>query len=191
MPKDTYTRDEDELAEAEAESDANDGGAYESLFGGLDSLDLDLTGVQGRELYPSGTYAAELASIEDGEPTSSGNDQLVWKFVFTEGQFTGHSIFAYATLTPKSLWYLKRLCEACSGEEVTHVTGDFLKSLIGSTCKLRVVQSEYNGRVRNNVADAMPVRAAEPVTASPSSKPRAGAVPNSNRPSLFKDRRPS
>lgn len=115
-------------------------------------VDLTDEDLQGYDPIPAGIYTAKVdASKSEVKSSQAGNDVVTVAYVITSGEYAGRKILDQFTLTPKALWrlgaFLKVLGIAEKGGHYAVNTQTWHNKEI----KIKVVQEEYNGTVRNKV----------------------------------------
>lgn len=121
-----------------------------------DQLTVDFSGVEsgGAPRLPEGDYIAKVKSVNKTTAESSGATMLKWEWEITEGKHKGKVIRDNTVLTPKALWRLKKVLEALGVEVPDSALKLNLKSYVGETCGITIVDGEpYQGRIKSEIGD--------------------------------------
>lgn len=115
-------------------------------------VDLTDEDLQGYDPIPAGIYTAKVdASKSEIKSSQAGNDVVTVAYVITSGEYAGRKILDQFTLTPKALWRLGAFLKALGTvERGGHYTID-TRTWHNKEIKIKVVQEEYNGTLRNKV----------------------------------------
>jgi hypothetical protein len=130
---------------------------------------VDFTDVKsGFEPIPEGKYEAVVFEVEQKVGQNSGKPYLNWQLKIQGGEFDGRRLFYMTSLSPNALWKLKTNLIAL-GYTKEEVEGDFdldLPDLCGRECTVVVTHEEYQGEMRDRVADILEAGGAESGDAS-------------------------
>lgn len=114
------------------------------------SLNLDFSSVPSREPLPEGVYDAAISKVEQVVSKSSGNPMLKVEFNILDDEFSGRKVWANYVLTEAALWKVQELFQSLGLDTSTVVEMD-TDELVGLTCKVKVVQREYEGTIQNEI----------------------------------------
>lgn len=110
-----------------------------------------------------GEYKASCSQLEKKVSESSGNPMLVFTFTIEQkGQAKGKDLKVHAVLTPGGLWKLKQTLVGLGipmppkGKPLQVRP----KEVIGRKCMVKVVDKDFNGEKRSNIAKVSPLEAA-------------------------------
>lgn len=108
------------------------------------------------EAIPEGVYLCVIDSCEPAT-TSSGNPYIAWEAsVCDDSECSGRKLFWNTSQLKQALWNLKKLLKIADVEYDEEDDSFETEDAIGVEILLKVVQEEYEGRVRNKVADYLP-----------------------------------
>ena len=111
------------------------------------TVEIDMTGVEGRQLIPEGDYLGTVKNITEGE----GDNGAYWRWTFATSAGTPKPMVT--SFTPKSLFKLKNLLIAL-GHEVPsgRIKLDPAK-YIGESCGITISFSTYDGVRSSEIVD--------------------------------------
>ena len=122
------------------------------------SIRVDFTDVQdGFQPIPEGKYDATVFEVEQKVGQNSGKPYLNWQLKIQGGEFDGRRVFYMTSLSPGALWKLKANLNAL-GYSKEQLEGDFEldpTDLVGRECTAIITHEEYQGQVRDRVADIL------------------------------------
>lgn len=118
-------------------------------------LGLDFTGVETREALPEGEYGVEVVNIEQKQ--GAKGPYLNWEFRVCMGHFEGKKIWNITSLSPKSLWVLRKQLDALGLKTTTGKFNIDLNSLTGLRCGVKVELREYDGKSKPKIIDFFPL----------------------------------
>lgn len=125
---------------------------------------VDFTDVKsGFEPIPEGKYDATVFEVEQKVGNNSGKPYLNWQLKIQGGEFDGRRVFYMTSLSPNALWKLKANLNAL-GYSKEELEGDFdldTTDVVGKSCTVVITHEEYNGEVRDRVADLLEAGGAE------------------------------
>lgn len=67
--------------------------------------------------YPDGTYKVQISELTEQTAKNTGTPQIMWTAVIKDAhdkQFIGKKITCFTPLTPKALWRVANLVQACN-----------------------------------------------------------------------------
>jgi hypothetical protein len=123
-------------------------------------LDVDFSETDDMAPVPAGVYKVQVSDVKD-EVSKNDNPMLVWEVQIIDGDFKGRKLWTRTVLTPKSLWFLKRVLSAL-GVDKAELKGKFEfdpSSVVGKKCGIVVVISEWEGEDRNEIKSFVPLAA--------------------------------
>lgn len=118
---------------------------------------VDFEGVStGFEPLDEGWYDAHIGSWKQFIAKSSGNK--VVEVTFTLDEHKGRKAWRNYTLTPESLWAIKKMLVDIGVDEKRVSSKDtplheILNEVIGAPVKLKITRGEYEGKPKNDVAE--------------------------------------
>ena len=123
----------------------------------LMGIKLDFSNVSdGFDPIPGGVYPARVDVVEQGE-SKEGKPKVTFTFVLTGGEFKGRKLWLVHSLQAQALFALKKTLLGL-GEEPGDLSGlaevNF-SEYIGRTCKLAVIQDQYQGELTNKVRSVL------------------------------------
>jgi len=128
---------------------------------GKTELAVNLSGIEAgrkrrRVRIPEGEYRAKLVKAEISK-ASTGNDMITWLFNLIDAEELNGTPFWYRTvLAESSLWNCRKVLEALGVKIADSMMKINLGNLAGRTCGLEIVDGEYEGTIRSEVADVFP-----------------------------------
>lgn len=126
-------------------------------------VDFSKVPERGSVRVPEGDYVAKLVKAEKTNAKSSGNPMLVIRLELQSGpkDARGKALTDRHILVEDSLWTLRNMLEAMGYKvKPAAMKIDVDKMLIGKKVGITVVDGdEYNGRIRSEVGDYIPVSA--------------------------------
>jgi hypothetical protein len=114
------------------------------------------------EPVPPGTYPAVLEDAEFRMSQSSGNPMITWQFAVKDGEYARRKFFLHTVLNhPVGLQRIKRLVVVLDPnfDLTAFHPKTSPQTLVGASCRLRVVVRKQGGEARNDVADVLPYEA--------------------------------
>jgi hypothetical protein len=109
-----------------------------------------------RVRIPEGEYHAKLVKAEVAK-ASTGNQMINWVFNLIDAEELNGTPFWYHTvLAESSMWNCRKVMEALGVKIPDSMMKIDLKKLAGRTCGLEIVDGEYEGTIRSEVADVFP-----------------------------------
>lgn len=131
---------------------ASNGESGFSLGGSLQGLDLSKTG--DGSLIPNDEWVDVEVLEAKGMKAATESNMVVLKVkTVAPGQYAGVTMYDNLVLTDKALWKFKSAAKACgllSSDGATFI-GSSEKDFVSKIMRCQVIQSEYEGRVRNKV----------------------------------------
>lgn len=125
---------------------------------GRKKLKVDFTGVEagGARSCPDGRYVAKVTKVTQETSDNSGKDYLKWELSVDRPHHKGARLYNNTTLQPQGLFALKRFLE-CLGADVSEGEMDLdLGEYPDMEIGVEVVNEEYQGKTRPQVADVFP-----------------------------------
>ena len=123
------------------------------------TVKVNLKGVtaKARKAYrvPEGDYLAVVASAE-AKSFKTGNPGVAWQFTIDDGQYKGVGPFFYNTmLIEESIWSFRGVLQALEPKmKIPDSMMDVdLKKTIGRHVGIRLVDGEFEGKVRSEIDD--------------------------------------
>ena len=104
---------------------------------------------------PEGVYDVRVLTATHAI-AASGNKMLVLNLVVTDGEFTGRRLWEHLVYLPQCEWRRKEVLAVLTGGRLTGPQTLSLNSLVNLEAKVRVVQSQYNDKTTNDIADWIP-----------------------------------
>lgn len=125
-------------------------------------ITVDFEGVESGTSFtkvPEGDYMLEITGVKGKKGKESEKPNLLITFKMSEGPAKGNgkSIGHNCSLQKQSLWNLRNLLEACGKTVPPKAVKLNLDKMIGWKCAGTVVDSEYNGKPRSEIAAFFPV----------------------------------
>lgn len=118
-------------------------------------LGVDFTGVETRDALPAGEYGVEVVAIEQKQ--GGKGPYLNWQFRVCMGPHEGKKIWNVTSLSPKSLWVLRKQLEALGLKTVSGRFNIDLNALTGLRCGIKTEQREFDGKIKAKVIDFFPL----------------------------------
>ena len=103
----------------------------------------------GGDPLPAGVYLATITGAEVKQSKSSDSKMIVVEFTVSDGDFAKRKLFRNFSLSEKALGFLKELCE--KGHIEFDDDGLDTENMLGAELSLQVGQSEYEGKLNNEV----------------------------------------
>lgn len=121
----------------------------------------------GRIRVPEADYRVRVANTKSRD-SQAGNSMIVWTFEFLDSKFAGKTIWDQTTLTPRSLWRLKKLLEAMGVKVPRRAVSIDTRKYHGEQLGITVADDEYeerNGKTRvvSKIVDFLDVNAVSEV----------------------------
>lgn len=119
-------------------------------------ITLDFTNVEDNDFapLPDGIYNATLYDIE----VKQGKKYPYFKceYRISNGEFEDRRVWDNLSTSPKALWRLKQVLGRIAPELDLSGKLEFdPDSVIGLSCRLKIVQEEYKGDMKNKVEDVL------------------------------------
>jgi len=114
------------------------------------------SGVENHEPLEPGWYSATIDSVVE-KTSKSGNPMLQFVFLIetdANGDYVSgiRRVYTYCMLTPDMLWKLQNVL-ACLDVQTDSIVELDTDSLLGLAIGLKLVQSEYAGRMQNDIKE--------------------------------------
>ena len=118
---------------------------------------IDFSGVDELVALPDGRYSVIVEQVEEKISENSGKPYFAWTFEVTTGEFKGRKLWNNTSLQPHALWKLKETLDAL-GVDTTKKVSFIEKDLCGIRCDVVIGQREYEGQMRNEVKQVLPIK---------------------------------
>lgn len=124
-----------------------------------DNLNLDFTGITTDFApMPIGIYRIRLNEKPTVEPSKkSGENQVNFVFEVIEPEFEGRKLFMHCSLQPQALWKLRKALNGLGVETPDGPIQLNLADLIGREALASVTQDEYQGKMKNQLDELLPL----------------------------------
>ena len=136
---------------------------------GKKKISVDFTGVEagGSRTCPDGRYVAKVDKVTVQTSDNSGKDYLKWELSVVGPSSKGARLYNNTTLQPQGLFALKRFL-TCLGADVEDGEMDLdLSEYPDMEIGVEVVNEEYQGKQRPQIADVFPPDELEESKAEP------------------------
>ena len=121
------------------------------------SIKLNMKGVEkGRKAqrFPEGEYKVKILKAEKDVNQNSGNSSLKLTMEIVEPKsFAGKTITDYLTLTPKAMFRVGWVLDACGIKWSSKLLTLDLAKFKGKVIGIALFDDEYNGKIRSKIAD--------------------------------------
>lgn len=110
-------------------------------------------GTGGRKHYQPGDYAAKITNAEIMHSEDKGTPGIRVTFKLTSGKVKGGVVSDRFWLSPKALWRVRQLLEACGMKVPSKKVGIDVTALKGKTLAITLDDDEYDEKVYSTVTD--------------------------------------
>lgn len=122
------------------------------------SVEVDFSNANVRNPLPEDDYDAEVEDCTI-EISQQDNKYLKWIFKVSEGEHAGAKVYHNSVLVEQSLWALRNVLVALGVEVPAGKMQLTPTKYVGRSCRISVVQREYQGKKRPQIVDFAPLSA--------------------------------